>query len=243
MIPIAGIVLCGGHSRRMGLSKASLPFGPETMLARTVRILSTVASPIVVVAAAEEDENAEAGSAVPADKTSVRDRIQVQDARPDQGPLEGLLAGLRALTPATQAVYVTSCDAPLLVPSLVVALVERLLAVDSTVDAVVPCDAAGYPQPLAAVYRPRVLLAVERLLAADIRRPMALLEAIRTLRMPAEEVRPFDPDLASLLNCNTPADYRLALQRAGLAIDPAIARLLPEAGQPPDSPPGISDFS
>ena len=46
-----GLVLCGGRSRRMGLDKASLPFGPETMLNRVVRKLSEVVSPIVVVAA------------------------------------------------------------------------------------------------------------------------------------------------------------------------------------------------
>ena len=34
-----GIVLCGGKSTRMGRSKALLPFGPETMLQRVVRLL------------------------------------------------------------------------------------------------------------------------------------------------------------------------------------------------------------
>ena len=49
---IAGIILCGGRSTRMGTSKALLPFGGETMLQRIVRLLGTVASPLVVVAAA-----------------------------------------------------------------------------------------------------------------------------------------------------------------------------------------------
>src|ERR1044072_4971818 len=47
-----GIVLAGGKSTRMGTSKALLPFGPETMLQRVVRVLGGVVSPIVVVAAA-----------------------------------------------------------------------------------------------------------------------------------------------------------------------------------------------
>ena len=49
-----GIVLCGGKSTRMGVPKATLPFGPETMLQRVVRLLGTVVSPIVVVAAREQ---------------------------------------------------------------------------------------------------------------------------------------------------------------------------------------------
>ena len=42
-----GIVLCGGKSTRMGVAKATLPFGPETMLQRVVRLLGTAVSPIV----------------------------------------------------------------------------------------------------------------------------------------------------------------------------------------------------
>jgi len=48
------IVLCGGKSTRMGTSKAALPFGPESMLQRVVRLLGTVVSPIVVVAARDQ---------------------------------------------------------------------------------------------------------------------------------------------------------------------------------------------
>jgi len=35
----------------MGAPKATLPFGPEAMLQRVVRLLATVVSPVVVVAA------------------------------------------------------------------------------------------------------------------------------------------------------------------------------------------------
>ena len=51
-VTTGGIVLCGGKSTRMGVPKATLPFGPETMLQRVVRLLGTVVSPIVVVGCA-----------------------------------------------------------------------------------------------------------------------------------------------------------------------------------------------
>ena len=39
LVGLAGIVLCGGQSKRMGQPKAWLPFGGEFMLARVVRLL------------------------------------------------------------------------------------------------------------------------------------------------------------------------------------------------------------
>ena len=82
----AGIVLCGGKSTRMGSSKALLPFGSETMLQRVVRLLGEVVSPMVVVAAVDQDL-----PALP------RDVIIARDEREARGPLEGLRAGLKAL--------------------------------------------------------------------------------------------------------------------------------------------------
>ena len=48
---LGAVILCGGQSRRMGQPKAWLPVRPERMLQRVVRLVSTVAGPIVVVAA------------------------------------------------------------------------------------------------------------------------------------------------------------------------------------------------
>ena len=48
---IAGVVLCGGKSQRMGRSKADLVFGSETLLERVVRILQEVVDHVVVVTA------------------------------------------------------------------------------------------------------------------------------------------------------------------------------------------------
>src|SRR3954464_8854944 len=87
-----GIVVCGGRSTRMGSSKALLPFGPETMLQRVVRLLGTVVSPLVVVAAPEQ-----ALPELPASVSITRDE------REGRGPLEGLRAGLKALRPDVES--------------------------------------------------------------------------------------------------------------------------------------------
>ena len=87
-----GIVLCGGRSSRMGTSKALLPFGPETMLQRVVRLLGTVVAPIVAVAATDQ--------VLPALPAGV---IVTRDEREGRGPLEALRAGLKALPPDVEA--------------------------------------------------------------------------------------------------------------------------------------------
>src|SRR5947208_596312 len=109
----AGVVLCGGRSSRMGTAKALLPFGPELMLQRVVRLVGEVVGPIVVVAAPGQ-ELPPLGDEV----TIVRDR------RENHGPLEGLAVGLAALPAAITAAYVTSCDVPLLRPAFVRRMIE-----------------------------------------------------------------------------------------------------------------------
>jgi molybdenum cofactor guanylyltransferase len=201
-VTVGGIVLCGGKSTRMGVPKATLPFGDETMLQRVVRLLGTVVSPIIVVAAREQSLPALADGIVVA-----------RDEREAKGPLEGIRAGLRALPDAIDAAYITSCDVPLLVP----AFVERMIDLMGKHDiAVMEID--GFPHPLSAVYRRSVLPQVESLLGADRLRPVFLFDAMRTRRVKPEEMRIADPQLKTLRNLNTPEDYRAALNDAGLRI-------------------------
>ena len=192
-----GIVLCGGKSRRMGSPKALLPFGDETMLQRVVRLLATVVSPIVVVAA-----NEQALPELPAEVTVTRDE------QPDRGPLEGLRAGLKALPASADAAYVTSCDVPLLVPAFARRMIDLLGDHDIAV-----MEIDGFPHPLSAVYRRRTLPQVEDLLAHDRRRPVFLFDAVRTRRVTPAEMAAVDPGLLTLRNLNTREDYEEALRK------------------------------
>jgi molybdopterin-guanine dinucleotide biosynthesis protein A len=192
-------VLCGGKSTRMGVPKATLPFGPETMLQRVVRLLGTVVSPIVVVAAREQ-------SLPPLPD----DIVVTHDERDQRGPLEGLRAGLKALPSSVQFAYITSCDVPLLVPEFVERMVELLGDHDIAV-----MEIDGFPHPLSAVYRRDTLPHVESLLENDKLRPVFLFDAVRTRRVRPEEMISVDPELRTLRNLNTPEDYLAALKEAG----------------------------
>ena len=196
---VGGVVLCGGKSTRMESSKALLPFGPETMLQRVVRLLSEVVSPIVIVAALDQD--------LPPLPAGV---IVARDENEGRGPLEGLRAGLKALPNTVDAAYVTSCDVPLLETGFVRQMID--LASDYDI-AVMEID--GFTHPLSAVYRRATLPSVEDLLANNRLRPVFLFDAAKTRRVKPEEMTS-DPDLRTLRNLNTREDYERALAEAGL---------------------------
>ena len=192
-------MLCGGKSSRMGTSKALLPFGPETMLQRVVRLLGTVVEPSVGVAAADQE--------LP---PLPRDVAVARDEREGRGPLQGLAAGLRALPADVDASYVTSCDVPLLVAGFV----RQMLALAKDYD-VALMEIDGFTHPLSAVYRRSVLPHVDGLLAQDRLRPVFLFDLVRTRRVKPAEITA-DPDLLTLRNLNTREDYEQALRDAGV---------------------------
>jgi molybdopterin-guanine dinucleotide biosynthesis protein A len=175
------VILCGGKSSRMGRDKATLPFGSELMLQRIVRILGQVVDPasMVIVAAAEQE-------------------------LPEF--LEGLAAGLRSLPSNIDAIYATSCDAPLLSPDFVTMMFDQLG--DHSI--AVPFD-GKFHHPLAAVYRPRVLSAVLSLLDSNRLGLRWLFKEVSTKEVPVEQLRMVDPKLETLLNLNDPNDYEAAL--------------------------------
>jgi molybdenum cofactor guanylyltransferase len=198
------IILCGGKSTRMGRDKAWLPFGPhEAMLQRVVRFLSEVVSfeRIVCVASGGQD------------LPRLPEHVSVAcDREPDCGPLAGLATGLAAIAERADAVFVTGCDVPLLVPALVSRMFERLREHEIAVP-----DDGKYIHPLPAVYRTSVLPAVESQLALGERSLTSVIARCDACKVDVDSLRDIDPELSSLANCNTPEDYRRALAAAGFS--------------------------
>ena len=136
-----------------------LPFGPETMLQRVVRLLGTVVSPIVVVAAETQE--------LPALPPGT---ILTRDERDASGPLEGIRAGLAALPEGVDAAYITSCDVPLLVPAFVRRMIELADGYDIAIT-----ENDGFAHPLSAIYRRAALPHAHRVAGG---RPVACLEPV-----------------------------------------------------------------
>ncbi len=198
---LGAVVLCGGESRRMGRPKAWLPFGPELMLQRIVRLVGTVSRPIVVVAAPDQEIPDLAG-----------DVAIVRDAIAGRGPLQGLAAGFAALPDSIEFVYATATDVPFLEPRWITRLSELI----GDHDLAIPMIGEHY-HPLAALYRrSAVLPVIERLLSEDRLRVLSLVEAVKTRVVHEDDVRDIDPSLGTIRNLNQWEDYGKALREAGL---------------------------
>lgn len=198
---VGGIVLCGGRSSRMGRPKAWLPFGPELLLQRVVRVLREVVEPIVVVAAPDQE--------VPPLPAGV---LLTRDENEYLGPLNGLAAGLAALDGRADVAYLSSCDVPFLEP----AFVRRVVAGLGERDICLP-EVGGFRHPLAAAYRLTVRPVVEELVAAGRLRPVFLTERLLTRVLTESDFADVDPRLNSLRNVNTPDAYDEALRDLGYA--------------------------
>lgn len=183
----------------MGRPKLSLPFGPETMLARVVRTVSEVVASVTVVAAESQDI-----PELPEGVSIVRDEAE------GLGPLGGLAVGLKSLRAVADAAFVSSCDAPLLKP----AFIRYMTGLLGRHELVILRD-GKYHHPLAAVYRTELEDRVRELIAAERMRPFFLVEASDSLVIDVNELRAVDPNLDSLRNTNTPEDYTAALRDAG----------------------------
>jgi len=191
----------------MGTAKAALEWHGSTLLDRTVRIVARATSgPVVVVRAPGQDLPELPEGALVAD-----------DPDEGKGPVQGIAAGLAALTGRAEIAFVSSTDMPFLHPVFIQRVLRVLEDSDGT-DIALPV-ARGYRQPLAAAYRVCLAGTVERLVKEDRLRPAFLFDECRVETLDDEALKrdpalaALDPDLDSVLNVNSPADYAAARAR------------------------------
>ncbi|MBC2595480.1 NTP transferase domain-containing protein [Ruficoccus amylovorans] len=188
--PLRGLVLAGGHSRRMGRDKASLcyhaPGLPQWRY--TSQLLSETGLPVCL--------SVRPGQALPG--WSPNDPPVLPDQTNDAGPLAGLLAALEAFP--GEAIFAVACDLPLLdtdtLRTLIAARQANALAIayHSTHD--------GLPEPLCTIYEPDIAPILRDALHSGFRCPRKILiqhaEVVRLIKLPK-------PD--ALDNANTPEDF------------------------------------
>ena len=184
----------------MGTPKYSLSFGDETLLQRSVRNLRGSVCPIVIVSTP--------GQNLP----DIPDVLSICDPVANQGPLMGLMAGLKQVEGVSEWALGTGCDMPFISNELI-----KCLKSHRTIEAeiVIPrIDDQFYP--LCALYRTALWRKAQFLLEKGERRLLALVDVCRAQPLAQDALAQIDPDLRFLMNINTPQDYQSALEFAGL---------------------------
>lgn len=200
---IEGFILAGGNSRRMGTDKSRLTISGQSFVERIAGELSAVTFSIKVV-----------GNNLL--ETASRQAAGLQTA-PDVYPQWGALGGVHAALSACSASWalVVACDLPFVTGSLF----SRLAGFRDDNEAVAPIQKDGIPQPLCSLYRVDTCLRVaEQLIKSGERKPVALLQSVRTRWISFSELSDLEGADGFFDNINTPEDFA-RVSRKGLNSD------------------------
>ena len=195
MESIEAFILAGGASSRMGTDKSRLLLDGQTFTQRIANTLLEVASEVTIVGQGSEDPRVKSTS----------------DIYPHWGALGGVHAALAAAR--AEWAFVLACDLPFVTANLF----TRLATFRKNYDAVVPIQRDGRPQPLCSLYRidPCLTLAQELIIAGK-RRPLDLLQSVKTCWLPFANLRDLDGVEKFFLNINTPEDYDEATRKGAV---------------------------
>ncbi|HIA51646.1 MAG TPA: molybdenum cofactor guanylyltransferase [Candidatus Melainabacteria bacterium] len=202
-LPVTGLILSGGKSKRMGRPKAFLPYEGSTVIGHIVHEIKDLFNEIFIVAN-EVESFEDLGVDV------------VKDILPHRGPLGGILSGL--MTSSNHYAFVMACDMPLIDKRLVRELVSRRQDNDVVV--------LSHPQgiePLFGVYSKNCIKPLEESLFAG---NLSVQDFLSGLKAGIYEWMPERQDAEALppfFNINTPQDYSRVIARAGMGVS-----ILPE---------------
>ena len=200
-IPVTGVILAGGTSRRMGQNKALLQLGDDPLIAHVIRLMRLATDELLLI------------TNNPAEYAHLGLQMH-SDMIPDAGALGGIYTGL--MHASHDAVLCVACDSPFLQPKLLTYLVSVL----GEYDAVMPYtykaplsdnEAARITlQTLCAAYSKRCLSIIKLMLQESELRVHALQERANILTLAPEIWKTYDSEGHSFFNVNTPEDFEKA---------------------------------
>ena len=189
---VAGALLLGGASKRMGSDKAQRTFGGEVIATRLARMLDDLFEEVLLV-----------GGEAPPEAPGHR----VPDPEGPRCALRGLVGALDAAR--APRVMVLATDLVGLTPELMLCLLALPEA-----DVVLPESPDAGLQPLCALYRTGTVLerARARMAAGELSLP-GLLEGLECTLLGGEDLAVVDPEGTALTNANTPSEWSAAERR------------------------------
>ena len=191
---VAGFILAGGQSSRMGRDKALLEIAGVPLLVRTARLLEPRVAGVTVIG--------------PPERYAALGLRVIPDDRAGLGPLGGIATALRISS--SEWNLVVGCDLPYLTGDWLDWLIARARA--SPADAVVPESARGL-EPLCAIYRARCAPALAAALARGVRKASDAVAALAMEKVTVGQWKAFEAGGALFQNMNTPDDYQQARAR------------------------------
>ena len=192
------VIQAGGESRRMGQSKALVPFAGRPLICRMVERLAPVADELVITT-----NEADRLAFLAQDYPDLNIRLV-----PDLHDFRGALPGLHTAFEAASNPYVAivACDMLFASPRLIVA--ESIVMIESGADAVVPVNKHGF-EPFHALYdREGCLPAVVEVLETGDKRAQSFFDRVNVRQFTQAEVLAAEPMGGCFVNANTPEELR-----------------------------------
>jgi molybdenum cofactor guanylyltransferase len=188
---VAGFILVGGASSRMGTDKAALLLEGRTFVQRIAKELLAVTDSVTLIG-----------------RESRKLQLNLPSA-PDIYENWGALGGVHSALSASRSPWslIVACDLPFVTAELF----ARLAGLRQDFEGVAAIQKDGRPQPLAALYRnDPCLIVADQLIKSGERRPIALLQSVRTRWTPFRELQELPGAERFFDNINTPQDYEQA---------------------------------
>jgi molybdopterin-guanine dinucleotide biosynthesis protein A len=193
---MTGIILAGGRASRLGgINKAFIEVGGERLIDRTMRVYRPLFGEIII------------STNSPLEYLEFDARL-VTDIYRDKGPLGGIHAGLLHAT--CEQAFVSACDMPYLSEAFIRYMVEQAAGYDL----VVPVTASGF-ESLHAIYSRMCLPVIESQIERGELKVSHLFRKFKTLEIPVDGIRRFDPEGRLFANLNRPDDLEEVFRPQG----------------------------
>ncbi|WP_238883779.1 molybdenum cofactor guanylyltransferase [Clostridium sp. YIM B02551] len=187
LLKVTGVILAGGKNTRMGVDKAFLEIDGVKFIDRILSVYKKIFSEIIIITNTPE-------------KYKVTGVKIYRDLICGKGSLGGLYTGI--LKSQNDYAFITACDMPYPNKDLV-----EYIASIKEYDAVVPLIKERY-HPLFAMYSKKSIEIIESQLKANNLRIQEIFQKLNVRKINENEIMKFDRMMLSLLNINTPQEYR-----------------------------------
>lgn len=193
------IVLCGGRSTRLGQDKGSFNINGKPMIIHVIETLALVADEIVIVL---RDENQVDDYKQLFDRLTSNNKTKLKictDILKDQGPLAGILTGLKNIK--SDMAMVIPCDSPFVTEFFINKMFT--FSEEADFEAFVPKWSNGKVEPLHSIYKKDLQPVIQKLLYKHKRDVKSFIDKLKVEYIDAESL---DDTGRSFININRADD-------------------------------------